>query len=175
VQTKAPDPPPIPTARRRRLAWHAVSLAAIYLLFLILLFGLAQPVLACIWILAGLAADLLTWRAWLGSPRTEEAEALTKALLAVLEAQSAALAEQARQIARLGAAVTDDALQATVLGELDSETQPNLRALAEDLAQAEQTLPEGARQTRVWLTEARRLARAAQADVDAIRLQVAGR
>jgi hypothetical protein len=92
-----------------------------------------------------------------------------------LEVQSAALTEQAGQIARLRATVADDALQATVLGELDAETQPNLQALEEDLVQAEKTLPEGAQQTRSWLHEARRLARSAQADVDAIRLQVAGR
>jgi hypothetical protein len=154
---------------------HAAILAAIYLVFLVLLFGLGLPVLAGIWVLFVLLADLLLRRALLPGPRSEEVESLTNSLLAVLEAQSAALVEQGGQIARLRAVVADDALQATVLGEFEAETQPNLQALVEDLVQAEQTLPEGARQTRVWLHEARRLARSAQADVDAIRTHVAGR
>jgi hypothetical protein len=161
--------------RPRRLFLHAVLLAGVYLVFLLLLFGLRQPILACVWLLAGLLADCLLWRAVTRVSCTGQVERLTQSLLAQLEVQSSALTEQAGQIARLQAAVTDDALHDRVLGELDGGTQPKLEALVEDLVQAEQKLPEEARQTRAWLHEARRLARSAQADVDAIRLQVAGR
>jgi hypothetical protein len=175
VQARVPSSLPSFSQRPHRLLLHAALLAAIYLVFLILLFGLGQAFLAGTWILCGLLVDFLLWRAMLLASRTEEVATLTQSLQALLEAQSSALAEQAGQIARLRAAVADESLQVKVLGELDAETQPNLQALVEDLVQAEQTLPESARQTRVWLHEARRLARAAQADVDAIRLQMAGR
>ena len=174
MQVRAGSSLPV-NQRPRRLSLHAALLAGVYLVFLLLLFGLRQPILACLWLLAGLLADCLLWRAVTRVPGAGQVERLTQSLLAQVEAQSSALTEQAGQIARLQAAVTDHALHARVLGELDGGTQPRLVALVEDLAQAEQRLPEEARQTRAWLHEARRLARSAQADVDAIRLQVAGR
>ncbi len=135
------------------LIWGAVGAGAAWCLVC------NRMIFGVLWVVFGLAASQLVLYAFLRQRRyhVKNLESLTRPVLATLEAQSAALDEQQRQIAVLQAASYQQ-LHQQVSSALNGRITPNLASVIEGLEQAEALLPDMLPQTRDWVARTRRLA-----------------
>jgi hypothetical protein len=100
---------------------------------------------------------------------------LAERVLRELDGQSLSLEQEQRQIERLQAAMTDEALRRQVEDQLGGSAQPALLALIGQLAQAEEAVPEAAAVTKSWISRARHLASRTQFKLEQVREDVGGR
>jgi hypothetical protein len=107
--------------------------------------------------------------------RQGDLERVTRELMTLVDLQAKSLSEQEAQVVRLRAALGDDRLRDQIWREIDREMTPRLEAVVDRLEEAEASLPDMLHQTRAWMNEVRRLATQAQASVESIRDEVAGR
>ncbi len=160
------------------LVVHGVLLGVAIAGGAVLALGLGLTVLGLAAVVLGLAASEALL---LGALRRREAAerrelgALEASLRGLVDAQGLAVRSQESQIANLQAALGESSIRAYVRGELNREAAPRLEAVISRLEQAEAVVPELASQTRAWVSEVRRLATQAQAHVQTLGEERAGR
>ncbi len=100
---------------------------------------------------------------------------LAEQILSLLDGQSLSLQEEHRQIERLQAAISDEALRQQIHDQLAGSAQPNLAALIGQLTQAEEAVPAAAPVTRSWISHARQIACHTRLQLEQVREDVGGK
>lgn len=105
----------------------------------------------------------------------EDLVRLAEQVIRQLDGQSLSLEQEQRQIERLQAAISDDALRRQIEDQLGGSAQSNLMALIGQLIQAEESVPEAAAVTKSWISRARHLASHTRVQLEQVREDVGGR